>query len=111
MFGRVRSIALHGDSSPSLAGKAVNACLILARTDLNSLKGMPLVLHSLVHIQLWSMMSSWLRFTDSNHSVFSIPSKSNPKIVFIIDISPSPFISFLSDIGLSALLSSAGNML
>ncbi len=81
MFGGVCSIALHGDSSPSPAGKAVNACLILVRTDSNSLKGMPLALHLLVHIQLWSMVSSWLHFADSNHSVFSIPSKSNLKIV------------------------------
>ena len=109
MFGCVCSIALHGDSSPSPTGKAVNACLILARTDSNSLKGMPLALRSLVRIQLWSMVSSWLRFTDSNHSVFSIPSKSNPKIVFVVDISPSPFISFPSDIGLFASLSLARN--
>ncbi len=110
MFGRVRSIALHGDSSPSPAGKAVNACLILARTDSNSLKGMLLALRSLVLIQLWSMVSSWLRFADSDHSVFLIPSKSNPKIVFVVDISPSPFISFPSNIGLFTLLSSARNL-
>ncbi len=109
MFGRVCSIALHGDSSPSPASKAVNACLILVRTDLNSLKGMPLALRLLVRIQLWSMVSSWLRFADSNHSVFSIPSKLNHKIVFVVDISPSPFISFPSNIGSFASLSSAGN--
>ncbi len=110
MFGRVCSIALHGDSSPSPAGKAVNACLILARIDSNSLKGMPLALHLLVRMQLWSMVSSWLRFADSNHSVFLVPSKSNPKIIFVVDISPSPFISFPSNIGSFASLSSARNM-
>ncbi len=52
MFGRVRSIALHGDSSPSPAGRAVNACRIFAMTDSNSLNGMPLALRLLVHIQL-----------------------------------------------------------
>ena len=75
MFGCICSIALHGDSSPSPASKAVNACLILAKTDSNSLKGMPLALRLLVRIQLWIMVSSWSRFMDSNHSVFSIPSK------------------------------------
>ncbi len=109
MFGRDRRIALHGDRSPSPAGKAVNACLILARTDSNSLKGMPLALHLLVRIQLWRMVSSWSRFADSNHIVFSIPSKLNPNIVFVVDISPSPLISFFSDMGSFASLSSAGN--
>ena len=109
MFGRVRRIALHGDRSPSPAGKAVNACLILARTDSNSLKGMPLALRSLVRIQLGRMVSSWSRFADSNHIVFSIPSKSNPNIDFVVDISPSPLISFFSDMGLFASLSSSGN--
>ncbi len=109
MFGHVRNIALHGDRRPSPTGKAVNACLILARTDSNSLKGMPLELRSLVPIQLWRMVSSWLRFADSNHIVFSIPLKPNPKIVFVVDISPSPLISFFSDMGSFASLSSAGN--
>jgi hypothetical protein len=52
MFGRVHSIALHGDSSPSPTGRAVNACPFFARTDSNSLNGMPLALCLLVRIQL-----------------------------------------------------------
>ena len=81
MFGLVLRIALHGDRSPKPAGKAVKACLILARTDSNSLKGMPLVLHLLVSIQLWRMVSFWSCLAESNHIVFLIPSKSNPNIV------------------------------
>jgi hypothetical protein len=68
MFFRVRRIALHGDRSPKPAGKAVEACLILATTDSNSLKGMPLVLRLLVFIQLWRMVSNWSRLADSNQS-------------------------------------------
>ncbi len=109
MFGLVRRIALHGERSPKPAGKAVKACLILARTDSNSLKGMPLVLRSLVHIQLWRMVSSWFRLADSNHIVFSIPSKSNPNIVFVVDISASPFNNFFSDMGSFASFLWAGN--
>ncbi len=108
MFFRVRRIALHGDRSPKPAGKAVKACLILATTDSNSLKGMPLVLRSLVFIQLWRMVSNWSRLADSNHIVFSIPSKSNPNNVFVVDISPSLFNNFFSEMGSFESLSSAG---
>ena len=103
MFFRVRRIVLHDDRSPKPAGKAVKACLNLAMTD-----GMPLVLRSLVFIQLWRMVSSWSRLADSNHIVFSSPSKSNPNNVFVVNISPSPFNSFFSEMGSVALLSAAG---
>ena len=85
MFGRVHSIALHGDSTPSPAGRAVNACCTVKYSQ------------------------ELLCFANSNHIVFSIPSKSNPRIVFAVDIAPSPFISLFLDTGSFASLSSAGN--
>ncbi|MBV5267615.1 MAG: hypothetical protein JZU67_03715, partial [Burkholderiaceae bacterium] len=75
-------------------------------TDSNSLKGMPLVLRSLVFIQLWRMVSSWSRLADSNHIVFLMPSKSNPNVVFVVDISPPLFNNFFSEMGSFASLSS-----
>ncbi len=55
MLGCVCRTSLHGDSSPSPAGRAVNACLIFARTDSNSLNGMPWALR--VSLKLLGLIS------------------------------------------------------
>ncbi len=98
---------LHGDRSPRLPGRVVNACHSFAITNSNSSNRMPW-LREPARSQLWRMVRSFALFSSSNHIVFHLPSKLKPMSVLKSEYCPSLFNNFFSEIGSLLLTISAG---
>ncbi len=99
IWGFCARIRLQGDSSPTPAGIAVNACRSFATIVSNCLKGMPPVPRNASRIQHCRVARSFSCFASSSQIIFVLPSKSKPNRVLSSEYRPSSLRSFFFEIG------------
>ena len=111
MLGRTSTTLFPSNMSLLPSVMVTKACRSFANTDLNSARGIPVLILCDTHSHFFRITSSASLLSDVSYMVFFNPSNSKPKIsIFKAHIALS-FLSFFSKIGPFSSVASERNTL